>query len=78
MKAVGLNFHSQGRSPIKEPQEPRQMDALSQTCSQEERSSRKEVTQETTRSDRVMTCSQARKDIKTDARSQTCSPGERS
>ena len=69
MKAVGLNFHSQGRSPRKNPQEPRQMDARSQTCSQGERSSRKKVTKKTAGSDLVVICSQARKNIKTDARS---------
>ena len=74
MKAIGLNFHSQWRSPQKVPQEPRHMDAPTQT--QEERSSRKEVIQETVRSDLVVTCSQTGKDIKTDARSQICSQGE--
>ena len=62
MKAVGLNFHSQGRSPRKEPQEPTQMDAPSQACRQGERSSRKEVTQKIARSDQVVACSQAWKD----------------
>ena len=41
VKTVGLNFHSQERSPRKEP---RQMDPPFQTsCSQGERTSRKEV-----------------------------------
>ena len=64
MKTVGLNFHSQGRSPRKDPQEPRQMDAPSQTCSQGTRSSRKKVTKKTAGSDRVVTCSQTRRDQK--------------
>ena len=53
------------------------MDARSQTCSQGERSSRKEVTKKTTRSDGVVTCSQATKNIKMDARSRACSQRER-
>ena len=59
-----MEVYSQGRSPRKDPQEPRQMDARSQTCSQGERSSRKKVTKKNARSDRVVTCSQTRRDLK--------------
>ena len=56
-ETVGLNCHRQERSPRKTPQEPRQIDVRSQTCSQVEISSSKQVSQKTARSDRVVTCS---------------------